>query len=72
VSGETRAPKLRQCSGTRLKSFFGKLTGNVLHADQYTRAACDSINRIVVTLSAVGTSSLKRAIVSAVSVSSSL
>ncbi|HWO28013.1 MAG TPA: hypothetical protein VNO32_04370, partial [Candidatus Acidoferrum sp.] len=46
VNGETRVPKLRQCSGTRGMSFFRKLMGNVLHADQYARAPCDSMRRI--------------------------
>jgi hypothetical protein len=72
VSGETRAKKLRQCWRTRRSWFFGKLTGNVLHADQYTRAACDSISRIVVMLSAAGNSALNCKIESAVEVSSSL
>ena len=64
--------KLRQCSGIRFRSFLGKLIGNVLHADQYTRAACDSISRIVVMLSALGNSVLNWAIPSAVVESSSL
>jgi hypothetical protein len=46
--------------------------GRVLHADQYARAACDSINRIVVMLSPVGTSTLNWAIASAVAESSSV
>ncbi len=57
---------------TRLRLFFGKLMGNVLHADQYARAACDSISRTVVMLSAVGTAALNWAIAPAVAESSSL
>jgi len=68
----TASTKLRQCSGTRFRSFFGKLIGKSLQADQYARAACDSMSRIVVLLSAPGSSVSNRAIASAVVESSSL
>src|SRR5579859_6345307 len=72
VSGDTRAPNVHQWSGTRTRSFFGNVMGKVLHADQYARAACDSISRIVVMLSALASSAPKLETALAVDVSRSL
>ena len=46
VKGEILVPKLRQCSGTLGKSFFGKMSGSVRHADQYFDAAWSLICRV--------------------------
>ena len=58
VRGEILVPKLRQCSGTLGKSFFGKVSGSVRHANQYADAARASISRMDAMFSAVGNSAL--------------
>jgi len=59
-AGDILVPKTFQCSGTLCASAFGKLTGKVLHADQYASPACASNWRIAGIVEAVSSAVLAR------------